>query len=276
MGIDDILKRFATPRERRLWENCLAQNEHVYERGAEFVRAGSEPRALHVVRAGWAQLYRPFRDGRRQILGFVLPSEVCNLDLLTVARSDFAVAAVRKVTVAALGYDMVEALFRDCPHVAAGLAWSELLAAKRRAEWMASLGQRSAAARIAHLMCELYTRQLSRASGPSGSCDFPLTQSQIAEATGLTQVHVNRTLQALRRTTGAGLHGRRLHVPDFEVLADAALFTPAYLHLDETASIADRAMRMAPRGTATMMAEPPLAPGFALHLPFNTLERAYS
>jgi CRP-like cAMP-binding protein len=276
MGIDNILERFATSRERRLWEQCLAQNLHSYDRGAEFVRAGSEPRALHVVRAGWAQLYKPFRDGRRQIVGLVLPGEICDLDLLTVARSHFAVAAVRQVTVASLDYDMVAALFDECPRIASALGWSELLAAKRRSEWMASLGQRSAAGRIAHLMCELYTRQLSSASSPAGSCDFPLTQTQIADATGLTQVHVNRTLQALRRTTGAELRGRRLHVPDFSALADIASFTADYLHLDETAPIAARAMRMTTSGAATTRLEPLVATGFAVPLPLNSQERAYS
>ncbi len=65
----------------------------------------------------------------------------------------------------------------------------------------------------------------------NGSCDFPLTQTDIADATGLTAVHVNRTLQELRRDDLIVIERRQLTIPDIHRLMDAAMFNPNYLHL---------------------------------------------
>lgn len=224
------------------WEACLARHARDYDRATEFVRDGAAPRHLFVVLAGWAQIYRQLEDGRRQISAFVLPGEICDLDLFTVARTDYAVSAVREITVAEIGRDTAMALLQDCPRLAGMLIWSEFIAAKRRCEWLTNIGQRNAGERVSHLICELFVRQQPRAVGGGGICDFPLTQAQIAEATGLTQVHVNRTIQDLRRCTGIEVRGRRLHVPDFEILAKLAHFTADYLHRDEAAAVTVRAM----------------------------------
>jgi predicted transcriptional regulator len=95
-----------------------------------------------------------------------------------------------------------------------------------------NLGQRTAFERMAHLLCEVLLRLRLAGRTDSASCDFPLTQSDLADATGLSKVHVNRTLQELRAANLIVLKGKTLVVPSLERLMDAGLFNTNYLHVD--------------------------------------------
>jgi CRP-like cAMP-binding protein len=99
-------------------------------------------------------------------------------------------------------------------------------------EWTLSLGQRSALERLAHVFCEVFSRLEIVGLTNGESCDFPLTQSDLSEVAGMSPVHINRTLQAMRADGLIRLEGRVLTIPDFEELAQAGLFDRAYLHFD--------------------------------------------
>lgn len=239
MPFHEILNRLLTPDERLRWEACLAHTARDYRKGDDIVREGERPCALHVVLSGWVQKHKQLPDGRRQILALHLPGQLCNLDLFTVARTDSAMAAASRATVAEIDRQRAIGLLEACPHLAQVFCWSEIVAAAIQSEWMTSIGQRHAIERVGHFLCELYVRQHADRHG--GECDFPITQSQMGEATGLTQVHVNRTLQALRRQTGIAIRKRRLYVPDFDALAEIACFHAGYLHLGAATAAEDQA-----------------------------------
>jgi CRP-like cAMP-binding protein len=95
-----------------------------------------------------------------------------------------------------------------------------------------NLGQRTALERMAHLLCEIFFRLRIAGLTREDSCDFPLTQADLADATGLSKVHVNRTLQELRSTGLIVLKGKLLVVPSLERLMNAGLFNANYLHMD--------------------------------------------
>jgi CRP-like cAMP-binding protein len=116
--------------------------------------------------------------------------------------------------------------------VTQALWWESLVNSAIQREWTLNVGQRTAYERISHLLAELYLRLKTVGLTQNGSCDFPLTQTDVADATGLTAVHVNRTLQELRRDNLIVLERRRLTIPDLRSLMDAAMFNPNYLHLD--------------------------------------------
>ena len=239
MPFREILNRLLEPGERVLWEASLARNARDIRRDADIIREGTRPQALYVVLAGWAQKYRQFPDGRRQIVGLFLPGQICGLDLFTIARHDYSLAAVRQLSIAEVGRTELCDLLERCPNLSQIFCWSELVAGAIQREWMASVGQRSAIERVAHLMCEMFVRQGGERA--DGGCDFLLTQRQIAEATGLTQVHVNRMVQELRRRCGTELGQQRLYVPDFAELAAIACFNANYLHLGEADRLANLA-----------------------------------
>jgi CRP-like cAMP-binding protein len=100
-------------------------------------------------------------------------------------------------------------------------------------EWTLSLGRRSAQARMAHVFCEMLIRLEVVGMTENHSYDFPLTQTELGECLGLTAVHVNRTLQELRRAGLITLEGRRLTILDLESLQSIAQFEPDYLYLDK-------------------------------------------
>ncbi len=85
------------------------------------------------------------------------------------------------------------------PRVTQALFWDELVTVSVQREWTLNVGQRTAYERIAHLLCEMIFRLRAVGLSDGNSCDFPLTQVDLAAASGLTAVHVNRTLQELRR-----------------------------------------------------------------------------
>jgi len=118
------------------------------------------------------------------------------------------------------------------PRITQALFWNELVTAAIQREWTLKLGQRTAYERIAHLFVEIFLRLQTVGRTQGKACEFPLTQNDIADATGLTAVHVNRTLQDLRRDGLVELQSRVLTVPDLKALRNAAMFNDNYLHLD--------------------------------------------
>jgi CRP-like cAMP-binding protein len=241
MALNEIVNRLLTPRERMMWEASLARNARDYPKGADLVREGDEPAVLRFVLSGWAQKYKQLPDGRRQILALVLPGEVCDLDLFTVARADHSIAAVRHLSVAEIGRAEAQRLFEHCPNLSPALSWAEIVGGAIQREWTINVGQRNALERVAQLMCEIHVRQRGIPATGGGSCDFLLTQGQMAEAMGLTQVHVNRIVQQLRHRCAVELRNMRLHIPDFAQLAAVAAFNATYLHLGEAPVLAERA-----------------------------------
>ena len=258
MPFFELLNGLAPPAERMRWEASLVRHARDYARNDDLVREGAVPEKLHVVLAGWAQRYKQLEDGRRQILGFILPGEVCNLDLFTLLRTDHSIGAVRTVTVAEIDRDEIERLLVDCPHLAQILCLGEIIAKSRQHEWVLSLGQRVAIERVAHLLCEIFERERLRGRVRGQKCDFPPTQAQIAEAVGLTPVHVNRMLHELRRGQCVEIANRRLFVPDFEALARVAAFDARYLHGGEAEQLPARASALFDKDAPAGVRPPPL------------------
>lgn len=240
MGLGEIVNALLIPRERMVWEASLARGARDYAKGVDLAREGEKPAALRIILSGWAQKYKQMPDGRRQILGLALPGELCDLDLFTVARADHSIAAVRRLSVAEIGRAEAQRLFEQCPNLLPALSWAAIIGAAVQREWTINVGQRNALERVAQLMCEIYVRQHGVPVEEGGACEFLLTQGQMAEATGLTQVHVNRIVQQLRFRCAVDLRNMRLEIPDFSQLAALASFNPTYLHLGEAPALTDR------------------------------------
>ena len=105
-------------------------------------------------------------------------------------------------------------------------------------EWIVAMGQRPAQSHLAHLLCEVFTRLRAGGLTQDHSCSLPLTQEELGDACGLSTVHVNRTLQDLRRHGLIQLQHSRLTILDWARLKEVAQFDPAYLHLREPAMAA--------------------------------------
>lgn len=201
----------------------------------ELIREGDVPRGPFLVAEGWACRFKMLDDGRRQIVGLLLPGDLCDVNVQLQGRMDHSIGALTAVRVVEIDPERVAAVADDHPRLAVAF-WRRLLVdAATQREWTLSNGQRSALERIAHLFCECFHRlRAVGLAGPS-SYAFPLTQTDVAEATGLTPVHVNRTLQEMRATGLIVLKERMLDIPDPDLLADRAQFTPDYLGIARAA-----------------------------------------
>ncbi len=198
----------------------------------DIVREGDAPEHINLVQDGWACRYKHLEDGRRQIISLFLPGDLCDLHVFILREMDHSIGTLTPVTVAQVSRTAFEELMLAHPRVLEALRWEGLVSAAIQREWTVNLGQRDATERVAHLLCELFLRLRAVELVDGESCDLPLTQTDIADATGLSSVHVNRTLQDLRSAGLIELKGRVLRVPDLESLMDAGLFNPNYLHLD--------------------------------------------
>jgi CRP-like cAMP-binding protein len=217
--------------DRAAIDRAIGRNVREFAARRDMVREGERPRAVCVMLEGWAYCYKTLRDGRRQIVGLLVPGDVSELNIFMVKEMDHSVGAITGVVAAELGRDELERLTEEHPHVTQALWWNELVTVSTQREWTLNVGQRTAYERIAHLMCEMFLRLGIVGLTQEGSCDFPITQADIGDATGLTPVHVNRMLKELRGDGLIDLRGRRLTILDFSGLRRAAMFNDNYLHL---------------------------------------------
>lgn len=198
----------------------------------DLVREGEGPRGVKLVLSGWACRYKALEDGRRQILAFLVPGDLCDLNVFILRAMDHSIGALTPVSAADIPRAAIERVMDAHPRVTQALLWEQLVTAAVQREWTMCLGRRTAFERVAHLLCELFVRLRAVALTAGDACELPITQADLAEATGLSAVHVNRTLQELRGQGLIELRGKQLVIPDLKALQDVAQFDPNYLHLD--------------------------------------------
>ena len=218
--------------DRSLVDELAANTVRVVAARRDLIREGDKPRGVILILDGWACGYKQLPDGRRQVTSFLIPGDLGDANVFLLGQMDHSIGAITPVRYAELGQAELEQLMDESPRLSRSLWRHEQVTAAINREWLLNVGQRSAYERIAHLICELFARLRAAGLAYGDSCDFPLTQTDLAEAIGLTPVHVNRTLQQLRRDGLIELGGRKLTVPDPERLRSVASFNPNYLHLD--------------------------------------------
>ena len=199
------------------------------ERDAFVVREGEEPASCSLVLDGCAFRQKVVRSGARQIISFHFPGEFIDLQSCLLAVNDHGVQALGGCTLAVVPRTALLALVAERPALARAAWLDTLLEGAMLREWVVNIGRRNARARISHLLCELAIR-LDSTTEDGRAYFLPLTQEHIADATGLTSVHTNRTIQGLRREGLISLASGRLVVHDWNALRSIADFSELYLH----------------------------------------------
>jgi CRP-like cAMP-binding protein len=201
------------------------------QRGADIVRDGSTPDYSTVLLTGIACRYKDLPDGRRQILSFQYPGDLFDLHSYVLKRMDHATRAVSKCTIARLPHAAIEELCARYPNLQYALWRDTMVDTAISNMWIVNTGRRTATERLAHFICEQFVRMDAVGMVPSGRpIVFPVTQTDVADATGLSLVHVNKRLQTLRDDGLIGRNPQHLEIPDWEGLKALAGFDPAYLH----------------------------------------------
>ena len=191
---------------------------------------GEQPDHVHVIVDGWAARSKTLPDGTRQIMAFLLPGDICDLHVTILGAMDHDIVALTDAKVAYVPHQAMEDLPRDRPELGRALWWATLVDEAVLRSWIVNIGRRNAHQRIAHLLCELHARLKLVGLADEDRFSLPLTQEVLADAHGLTPVHVNRTLQAMRRNGVIELSERMLTILDVGRLREEAGFDPNYLH----------------------------------------------
>lgn len=181
---------------------------------------------------GFVERYRDTPEGRRQILAIHIPGDFVDLHSYPLKRLEHSVAALTDVKVAMFPHTAVRALTAQSPTLTELLWRSTLIDAAINREWIVSVGARSAVVRLAHLFCEMYVRLERIGMVPDRTFALPLTQVDLADATGLTAVHANRMLRQLREQGLVAFRHGEVEILDWDGLRALADFDPAYLFFD--------------------------------------------
>lgn len=203
------------------------------ERGKEIVGAGNSSGQVGLVVSGWAASYVRLPNNSRQIVSFLLPGDIAGEARQPIDTVSNGTVAVTDVRVTVIDQYLLHALLSERPSLAYAVHQAKLVDAAVLRTWIVSLGRRTAYARLAHLICELHFRLEIAGLIEDGVFDWPLTQYDLADALGLTAVHTNRTLTAIRH---AGLvqiiKGKRMMLINLKSLREAAGFDGRYLRTD--------------------------------------------
>ncbi len=192
----------------------------------ELAGEGEEMDAAFVVLEGVACRYRTHVDGRRQVLAYLLPGDLCDLDLGLIGRLDYAVTTLTACLVAHIPRDALIDLHDHYPGLIRALRLAKLAQEVRYRDWVMKFGCGSATERVAHLFCEVLERLAAVGLATEDGCDLPITQIDLADTVGLSPVHLNRTLQVLRGDGLIEFKGGKLRVPDVSRLRLLAGFKP--------------------------------------------------
>lgn len=202
----------------------------------DLVRQGDRPSQCAVIVDGWAYRWKTDRSGKRQIIALHIPGDMPDLMSLLVPVSDHTITTLSEASVAFIPHAAILELLRRVPSLAYPFWRDTLVDAAVFREWVVNVGHRQATERLAHLFCEMWARLesvgLVEQRGDARTFPWPVTQSELAEASGLSVVHINRTLQELRARGLIETQRQSMTILDWPKLHALADFNADYLGLE--------------------------------------------
>jgi len=196
------------------------------------VRDGEKPTHSCLLLRGFAYRHKVTGEGGRQIMSIHMKGDVVDLQNSLLRRSDHNVQALTNIDVAYIPVECVRELAFDRPNVGKAMWYETLVDASIFREWTLNVGRRDARTRTGHMLCEFAMRLKVAGLGEQLDYELPMTQEQLADALGLTPVHVNRTLKALEAEGLIERTRRSVKIVNWKALASVGDFDPNYLHLE--------------------------------------------
>jgi CRP-like cAMP-binding protein len=212
--------------------SALPMRVRSFQADEDVVQEGQRPADSVLVLTGFLCRYKLVGDGKRQILSFHKPGDIPDLQSLFLGIMDHNLGTLVPSELAFIAHSDLHAVVDRYPRIAAAFWRDTLVDAAIFREWMVSLGRRSAYQRLAHLVCEMATRFDAVGMAENRTFAFPVTQTELGDALGLSYVHVNRTLMELRADRLIRWQDSTVAILDWPRLVEAADFDPTYLHQD--------------------------------------------
>ncbi|HEX9955363.1 MAG TPA: Crp/Fnr family transcriptional regulator [Allosphingosinicella sp.] len=210
---------------------ALPHETRTIGKGNYIVRDGDQPTRSCVLLSGFAYRHKLVGNGGRQILSVHMSGDVVDLQNSLLRIADHDVQALTEAVVAFIPAGAIRELAFSRPAVGMAMWYDTLVDGSVHREWTANVGRRDSRTRMAHLLCEFGVRLHDAGLGSLCSYEMPMTQEQLADCTGLTPVHVNRTLKSFDREGLTQRTLRSVAIDDWEALAKVGDFDTRYLHL---------------------------------------------
>ncbi len=195
------------------------------------VREGDKPQHCCLLISGYAIRHKTAGNGGRQILSIHMPGDLVDLHNSLLRVADHTIEALGACEVANIPIAAIRDIAYARPALGQAIWYETLVDASIAREWMLNVGRRDALTRTAHLLCEFAVRMEAAGLGSKDEYNLPMTQEQIADSLGLTTIHVNRTIKALKDENLISYDRRAIRILDPERLALIGDFDPRYLHL---------------------------------------------
>jgi CRP-like cAMP-binding protein len=223
-----LLRSSLSTEEQQAVLSLPAAHTHVAAR-REIVSPGETIKHACLISKGVAARFDQMQGGQRQITALHIAGDMCDLHSVVAPTAAWGIAALTAANVLFVPHDSLRELARTRPAIALAFWRDAIVDASILAKWIGNIGRQDARARLAHLICEFGVRSELAGIGSKTSFALDATQEQLADALGLTAVHVNRTLQRLRAEAVVATRGHAIIVLDWDRLAQIAEFDPSYL-----------------------------------------------
>ncbi len=220
--------------EKQVIEDSIAAVRTLPGR-TQLVRAGERVEHSTLLLEGFICRYMDDREGQRQLVAVHVPGDFVDLHGFPMKYLDHDIATLGPVKVATFDHDTLTTITERFPHLTRMLWFSTLLDAAMHREWIFRLGRLGAEGRLAHLFCELNVRLEMVGLARDGMFALPMTQPDLAEACGITGVHVNRVLRSLRERGALTFKANEVRILDRKALATIGEFEPDYLYASRIA-----------------------------------------
>ena len=232
--VERLAYRVELSAEDRAAIMALPFTVRMMERGQFIVREREHATHAGLMLSGYSVRSKMTAAGNRQIVAIHMKGELVDLQNSMLKIADHSVQMLTPGKIAMIPRDEIIRLTLDRPTVAHAMWIDTLVDASILREWVANVGRRDARTRVAHILCEFAVRLRVGGLGADTHYELPMTQDQLADATGLTSVHINRTLKGLEKE---GLierpNPRAINIGDWRKLAEVGDFDTNYLHLRE-------------------------------------------
>jgi CRP-like cAMP-binding protein len=207
------------------------------ERGKYIIRDGDVATHACLLIAGFAFRQKVVSDGGRSISAIHMRGDLVDLQNALLGVADHSVQTLTACTLGFIPREAVKQIAFALPNVGMAMWYDTLVDASIFREWIANIARRSAPSRVAHLLCEFGTRLEAAGLGAKLNYELPMSQEQLADCTGLTSVHVNRTLMGLQASGDIFRSVRHVAIADWEKLSTTADFRSDYLHLSPAVAV---------------------------------------
>lgn len=195
------------------------------------VREQEKPRECCVLLSGFAIRHKTTGNGDRQIFSIHMPGDFLDLHNALLRTADHSIEALNRASGAFIPIEEVKKLAFDRPSIGLAMWYDTLVDGAIFREWTLNVSRRDALTRTAHMFCEFTVRMQAAGLGDGSAFELPMTQRELADALGLTAIHLNRQLKILQSEGLISMTKRAVSIIDYPQLVKLGDFDPRYLHI---------------------------------------------